>query len=96
MTARPFNLNPLNAAGLRKVAHCPPHFYAVDFNLSSPEKKITDWIYENLEGRFYFGDTYADIIDNGSRRSVLQKRAAFEIHSEASYFAMLLNDINKF
>jgi hypothetical protein len=96
MTVKPYSLNPLNVSGIRKVAHCPPHFFAVDFNLSCPEKKITDWIWEHLEGRFYFGDIYTDIVDNGTKRNILQKRAAFEIHSESSYFAMLLNDINKF
>lgn len=88
--------NPLNIFGLRELEHCPPHFFAVDFDLSGPDKKIQDWIWENLYGRFYFGDTYGIVDDNGRRASYLKKRAAFEIHSEASYFAMLLPELNKF
>lgn len=85
-----FQLNPLNLFGLRKLDHCPPHFFAVDFDLSTNEKKISDWIYENLSGRFYLGDSL------DAEKKNLCKRAAFEIHSEASYFALQLADINKF
>lgn len=99
--------NPLNTFGLRELAHCPPHFFVVDFNLAGPEKHIRDWIWENLRGRFFFGDVYVrapaavlpyDIVPNISPQqgSVLQKRAGFEIHSEGSYFAMFLPDLNKF
>lgn len=83
-------------SGLRQISYCPPHFYAVDFNLSAAEKRISDWIWENLNGRFFLGDTYIVSKDNKGKFSTLQKRAAFEIHSEASYFAMLLPDLNKF
>jgi hypothetical protein len=69
----------------------------VDFDLAAKEKTIRDWIWEHLQGRFYFGDTYG-ITDpmTGQPMSYLKKRAAFEIHSEASYFAMVLTDLNKF
>jgi len=67
---------------------CPPHFYAVDFNLSCPSKQLSDWIYVNLSGRYYIGE-----VAEGRN---LHHRAAFEIHSEASYFALSLPDINKF
>ena len=91
--SRPFQLNPLNANQLRVLDHCPPHFYAVDFDLTCHPKKITDWVYENLTGRYYFGE----VITSGSTSGYgIQKRVAFEIHSEASYFALMLSDINKF
>jgi hypothetical protein len=93
---RKYQPNPLNIFGLRELEHCPPHFFPVDFDLSCNPKKISDWIWENLEGRFYFGDTYGVDQNNRSSRTFLQKRAAFEIHSEASYFAMILSDLNKF
>jgi hypothetical protein len=92
MTVRQLAINPLNLFDLRKVNHCPPHFFAVDFDISTSEKKITDWIYENLQGRFYLGDYYVGA--NGFK--VIKKRAGFEIHGEASYFALILQDINKF
>ena len=83
-----FEPNPLNVHNLRVLNHCPPHFYAVDFDLSCPAKQLSDWIYVNLSGRFYFGE-----VAEGRK---LYHRAAFEIHSEASYFALSLSDINKF
>lgn len=80
--------NPLNVHNLRILNHCPPHFYAVDFDLSCPAKQISDWIYVNLSGRFFFGEIYEGL--------TMHRRAAFEIHSEASYFALVLPEINKF
>lgn len=91
-----FEPNPLNLFGLRRVEHCPPHFFAVDFHIATDDKRISDWIFEHLSGRFYFGDYYKLVCENTSTKSVIVKRAAFEIHSEGSYFAMLLSDINKF
>lgn len=86
-------INPLNVHGLRRVNKKPPHFLTITFDLksSSNEKPICDWIYENLEGRFYAGPTY--------KRDELGKPSmsfsvAFEIHSEASYFTMFLDQIN--
>jgi len=96
MTVKNNQPNPLNIFDLREVKQCPPHFYAVDFDLSTNEKKITDWIYENLTGRFFLGDYYGREIGSSRSGSFLRKRAAFEIHSEASYFAMFLPDLNKF
>lgn len=51
-------------------------------------KQIIDWIYTNLSGRFFFGE-----VTNGSS---MHRRVAFEVHSEASYFALILPEINKF
>ena len=97
MTKQVYQPNPLNTFNLREVEHCPPHFYAVDFNLSTNEKKLRDWIWENLQGRFFLGDTYVVIDRSDDKKiSTLQKRAAFEIHGEASYFAMFLPDLNNF
>lgn len=92
MTVRKFQPNPLNLFNLRRVEHCPPHFYAVDFDQVSNDKKISDWIWENLTGRFFLDD--AIVLESGNRTIV--KRAAFEIHGEATYFALQLPEINKF
>ena len=94
MIAKQFQINPLNVHSLRTLDHCPPHFYAVDFDLSSSAKKISDWIYENLSGRFYFGEVF--VAGENGNGTVIRRRAAFEIHSEASYFALVLTEINKF
>lgn len=83
-----FQLNPLNVHSLRVLDHCPPHFCSVDFDLRCPFNNVYNWIYKNLQGRFYFGQVF--------KGNSFQYRAAFEIHSEASYFALVLDDINKF
>lgn len=92
MTVKLQTVNPLNLFNLRRVEHCPPHFYGVDFDLYSNDKKISDWIYENLSGRFFLGDVWSS---TGGKLKIC-KRAGFEIHGEATYFAIQLNDINKF
>lgn len=89
-----FQVNPLNLFNLRRVEHCPPHFYAVDFAIATKDKRISDWIYEHLTGRFFLGDTWS--VDAESRSRQIVKRAAFEIHGEATLFALQLNEINKF
>jgi hypothetical protein len=88
--------NPLSVANLRIVSRCPLHFFAVDFDMSCSAKKVTDWIYSNLQGRFYFGQVTSSNSNNGVTNLILCSRAAFEIHSEASYFALSLPEINKF
>jgi hypothetical protein len=77
--------NPLSVAGLRKTKTCPPHFARVELPTSYYDeglKKIFDWIYENLEGRFCYGQT-----------EHLTSFIGFEIHSEASYFALMQDQI---
>lgn len=83
--------NKLAVFGLRQLGHQPPHFAPVVFNISVGEKKITDWIYENLEGRFYIGPIDVKAGHGVARQHV----AAFEIPSEASFFAMYLDQINQ-
>jgi hypothetical protein len=93
---RPFfmlkEINPLNVFGLRRVEHAPPHFESVVFDLRVPDRNISNWIYANLDGRFHLGEHY--YIDDNDR---VQKswKAAFEIHSEASYFGLFLDRINR-
>jgi len=70
------------------MEHCPPHFVKVCFDLSASEKKITDWVYENLTGRFYVGDEYTE--------GDVQKMVSFEIPGEASYFSLILDTINQY
>jgi len=84
-------VNPLTVFGLRMMDHCPPHFVQVSFETYTNEKQILDWIWENTQGRFYFGDIYQPA-SNGS--ITFQKCAAFEIPGEASYFSLLLSSFN--
>lgn len=84
--------NPLNIHGLRQLDWCPPHFERVQFDLQVSEKTVSDWIYENLEGRFYIGQV--DITQPNNRPTYRQSLVAFELPSEASYFSLFLPQIN--
>ena len=84
--------NALTIFGLRFVEHCPPHFTRVDFDLHTNEKEISDWIWANLDGRFWLGDRYYKDTENNVQ---MIKCAAFEIAGEASMFALMLDQINK-
>ena len=83
--------NPLAVFGLRRMDHCPPHFVVIQFDSRSQDKVLTDWVYENLDGRFYLGDEYS----NTAGGSVsMQKVIGFELPGEASYFSLILDTIN--
>lgn len=88
-------VNPLDVFGLRQLDFCPPHFERITFDLATSIKTITDWIYENLDGRFYIGDYFsvdADVAE--SNRVRMCKVVGFEIPEEASYFGLFLPNIN--
>jgi len=87
-------VNPLSVFGLRRVDHCPPHFTRFTFDVSVTDKTVTDWIYENLTGRFYYGDTY--FVHESNSKVGMHKCAAFELPGEASYFALQLDTINRY
>lgn len=82
--------NPLSVHGLRELNHCPPHFVKVQFDARCSRKQITDWIWENLSGRFWFGDLYYPT-EGGS--VAMTACAAFEISGEASMFSLCLDQI---
>lgn len=75
--------NPLAVFNMQRMEFCPLHFQQLVFPLKTVEKDILDWIYENTEGRFFLSD---EINGTGC--------VAFEIHSEATYFAIFLPQIN--
>lgn len=85
--------NPLNVHGLRQLSHCPPHFVEIIFELRTSTKQITDWIYENLESRFFIGDVYYQT-QGGS--VAMSTQVAFENPGEASMFALMLDQINNY
>ena len=80
-------VNPLNVHGLRQLSWCPPDFERVEFPNAGREQDLSNWIYENLSGRFYIGIT--DDTDLRNRKTV----AAFESPGEASYFSLCLTNI---
>lgn len=85
-------VNPLVVFGMRRMAHMPPHFEPIYFDTKVIDKVVTDWVWENLDGRFYYGDHY-QVASNGSIS--MQKVIAFEEKSEASYFGLMLSTINQ-
>lgn len=86
------DINRLNVAGLREIEHCPPHFTRVPFTMIIGSKGIKDWIYENLAGRFWLGNDYS----KGESGLQMYACAAFEVASEASYFALMLDQFNRY
>lgn len=84
-------VNPLAVFGLRRLDHCPPHFERVEFDCRVSEKDIADWIYTNLQSRFFLGDWYTPKSDGGTH---MVKCAAFESAGESTYFALQLDQIN--
>lgn len=87
-------VNPLNVFGLRRLDHCPPHFETLHFDLKTQEKNISDWIYENLTSRFFFGNVYIANPETGNL--IICAKVGFEDPSELSYFGMFLDTINVF
>lgn len=85
--------NPLAVFGLRELDHLPPHFTPVFFELKATEKTISDWIWSNLSGRFYYGDYYYKDADSNVQ---MHRCAAFEIAAEASMFALILDQLNTY
>lgn len=79
-------VNPLNVHGLRELGWCPPHFERVTFESHVTNMNLSNWIYENLSGRFYIGNT-----DENNKRQVV---VGFESPGEASYFSLCLSAIN--
>lgn len=86
------DVNPLTVYGLRRCNHLPPHFEPIYFDAKVVDKVITDWVWEQLDGRFYFGDSYHT---TASSSITMQKVIAFEEKSEASYFGLIMSSINK-
>jgi hypothetical protein len=82
------DVNPLAVFGLRRVAHCPPHFVPITFDRKVTDKVVIDWIYENTVGRFYFG--------NDVETNKLSCKVAFESGAECMFFALQLTEINAF
>lgn len=81
-------INPLNVFGLRQLDHCPPHFERVYFRCQVTDKIITDWVFENLEGRFWFGTQ--NLLDS------VDRCIAFEVASEATMFNLCLDQFNNY
>ena len=79
-------INTLNALGLRKVTFPAHHFQYTIIPKYSPilHDQIDDWIYHNLNNRYYVGQSLA-LIDN---TIVYVTKIGFEQEKELSFFKL--------
>jgi len=79
-------VNALNALGLRKVTFPAQHFHFMTVPKYSPNlyKLIDHWIFNNLNGRYYIGQSISLI--NNSVSYVT--KIGFEQEKELSFFTL--------
>jgi len=79
-------INPLNALDLRKVSFPAYHFYYLTVPKYNPTlmSKIDQWIYFNLNSRYYIGQGI-DLIDN---TLLFVIKIGFETEKESSFFRL--------
>lgn len=84
MTIKNGKINPLNALDIRKVHFPALHFHYVELNKFHPNyiKNLDNWIYNNLNGRYYIGSSLA-LVDNSI---AYVTKIGFEIEKEISFF----------
>ena len=82
-------VNPLSVHGLRRLNYCPVHFARIEIEQKASQKKITDWIYENLRGRFCLNNQR----DTKAFQTIMV--LGFEDHAEATLMSLQLNEINR-
>jgi hypothetical protein len=63
-------VNAMNVLGIRKLNHIPPHFQSLNLKTTDIDE-IEDWIYRNLESRYYINNTQA-IDDNNKLIDVIE------------------------
>jgi hypothetical protein len=78
-------INPLDVLGIRKVNFCPPNFETVDLDKTyNIEAVLSDWIEDNLSGRYFIGDNVC--IKDDSIKGVTT--VGFEHTKEMSFFML--------
>ena len=77
-------VNPLRVFDVRRVEFCPPYFETTVFPLRYNVKEaISEWIEDNLSGRYYVGKTVT-----GHKTINSNVKIGFENNSELSYFLL--------
>lgn len=86
-------VNSLNVLGLRKVSFPAHHFVYTQIPNPKPGMitRIDSWINQNLNGRYYVGNSI-DLINNNI---VYTAKIGFEIEKELSFFTLAYSDLNK-
>ncbi len=77
-------INIFNALNIRKTEFPAAHFHYVKINKNNPSLiiQLDNWIFENLNGRYYIGSTL-DLIDNSIAYCT---KIGFETEKEVSFF----------
>lgn len=83
-------VNLLNACGVRQVSFPAHHFVYTTLPKYSVQhlKKAESWIYQNLNGRFYIGQS---IVNDGGVISFVTK-IGFENEKELSFFKLAFGE----
>lgn len=78
-------INPLNALDIRKVTFPAVHFHYILLDKCSTNllRNLDDWIYNNLNGRYYIGQ---DLILDKNNTFTYVPKIGFEIEKEISFF----------
>jgi hypothetical protein len=79
--------NPLNYFDIRRVEFAAPHFkYAVlDQHTPTYIKLVNDWIYHNLNNRYYIGK---DLALDHTNTIVYTTRIGFESEKDLTFFTI--------
>jgi len=84
--------NPLNLLDLRRVRFPARHFHYTLLNNYKPNQsvKLDTWIFQNLNGRYYLGQTA--LLDN-TNTLVYGTKIGFEEEKELSFFLLSYSDL---
>jgi hypothetical protein len=84
--------NPLNLLGLRRVQFPARHFHFITLPKYSPGvvKSVDEWIYNNLNGRYYVGQGIS--LDH-TNTIVYVTKIGFEQEKEKSFFLLSYSNL---
>jgi hypothetical protein len=84
--------NPFNLLEIRRVRFPARHFHFTILNKFNPVKniQIDDWIYHNLNGRYYLGQALD--LDN-TNTIIYTTKIGFEEEKELSFFLLSYSDL---
>lgn len=79
--------NPLNLLDLRRVRFPARHFHYTVLSKFNPNRSMNmdDWIYQNLNGRYYVGQT---VILDATNTITYVTKIGFEEEKELSFFLL--------
>jgi hypothetical protein len=85
MSLKKNKINALNALDIRKVDFPAVHFHFVKIPKFNPNyvKTLDNWIYNNLNGRYYIG---SDVALNESNSIIYVTKIGFENEKEITFF----------